>query len=72
MAKVQYVPDVDLKRCKGCGLCVAFCPKQVFESDFEGKPVAARPETCVGCMGCDYRRPDFAITLRPVGREEEY
>jgi len=63
MAQQKCVPVVNSARCKGCGLCVAFCPKHVFEADFEGKCVVKFPEACIGCMSCDYRCPDFAIKL---------
>ncbi|MEZ4602819.1 MAG: 4Fe-4S binding protein [Desulfobacterales bacterium] len=29
--------------CKGCGICVAFCPKQVLELDAEGKVSRSPP-----------------------------
>ena len=66
MAKQNYRPEVNLTRCKGCGLCIAFCPKKVFEANFEGKSIVKNPGACVGCMSCDYRCPDFAIRLVPI------
>jgi len=59
--------EIDPERCKGCGLCVAFCPQGVLEMDpqFNKKgyhyPVAARAEQCVGCDMCGHYCPDFAI-----------
>ena len=50
--------------CKGCGLCVAFCPKKVFEEDAEGHPVVAHPELCSACNWCTMHCPDFAIVLK--------
>jgi 2-oxoglutarate ferredoxin oxidoreductase subunit delta len=47
--------------CKGCGLCVAFCPQQVFEEDDESHPIVAHPERCTGCGWCTMHCPDFAI-----------
>jgi len=29
---------INRKWCKGCGICVDFCPKVVYERDEEGKP----------------------------------
>ena len=51
------------KWCKGCGICVAFCPKKVLEFDeVRQKPMVARPEDCIRCGLCELRCPDFAIT----------
>jgi len=49
--------------CKGCGICVAFCPKNVLELDAEEKVVAARPEDCICCLMCELRCPDLAIEV---------
>ena len=49
--------------CKGCGICVHFCPKQVLELNSSGKVEAVRPEDCIACMLCELRCPDLAIQI---------
>lgn len=49
--------------CKGCGICVAFCPKNVLEIDREGKNTAPRINDCIYCRMCELRCPDFAIEV---------
>ena len=60
--------------CKACGICIAFCPKQVYDRDEGGKPLPARPDDCIGCLFCELHCPDFAITIEdryPDRRKEE-
>ena len=49
--------------CKGCGLCIAFCPKKVFGAGALGRPVILAEENCVGCGICCYHCPDMAIDI---------
>ena len=58
---------INEERCKGCGLCIAFCPSHVLERSerFNTKgyhpPEDVHPENCTGCDMCGYFCPDFAI-----------
>ncbi len=45
------------KRCKGCGICAAFCPKKVLEVSLLGKITPVRPEDCIACGQCEMRCP---------------
>lgn len=48
--------------CKGCSICVEFCPTKVLEMDHFVVKVA-KPEACIACMQCELRCPDFAIKV---------
>jgi 2-oxoglutarate ferredoxin oxidoreductase subunit delta len=56
--------------CKGCGICVAFCPKDVLELDDEEKVIAARQEQCIACKLCELRCPDLAFEIETVNEEK--
>lgn len=49
--------------CKGCGICVVFCPTKVLELDERDKAVAVRPGDCIACILCELRCPDLAISV---------
>ena len=54
--------------CKKCGICVAFCPRGVLDTDESSYPIVKVPEKCNGCQLCEMRCPDFAIV---VSKDEE-
>ncbi|MDJ0802782.1 MAG: 4Fe-4S dicluster domain-containing protein [Desulfobacterales bacterium] len=66
---MAYRHIVDKDRCKGCGLCVAICPKNVLELSREVNtkgyfPVfQARPQDCIYCAMCCVMCPDVAIEI---------
>ncbi|HDS15828.1 MAG TPA: 4Fe-4S dicluster domain-containing protein [Proteobacteria bacterium] len=65
MAKIE----IDIERCKSCGLCVEVCPEAILEIgagiNLGGYQyvVAMRPEACVGCCRCAEMCPDVAIAV---------
>ena len=54
-------------RCKGCGFCIEFCPKEVLEQSEEFNTRGVHPPKvkegtiCVHCSFCEAVCPDFAI-----------
>jgi len=61
---------IDKRLCKGCGICIEFCPKKVLvmsdEMDERGirTPHARREQDCSLCGLCELYCPDFAICAR--------
>ena len=69
MAKAKLKEHrINREWCKGCGICVAFCPKQVLELDDKDKAVAVRLEDCIACRFCELRCPDLAIEVETEDR----
>ena len=60
---------VDIRRCKGCRLCVAQCPKHLIRMSEQMNelghfyPVIDR-EKCTGCGLCCQMCPDLAIEIK--------
>lgn len=52
--------------CKSCGICVAFCPKEVLAMDENRRVFAQAPEKCIACHMCEIRCPDFAISVEEI------
>ena len=50
--------------CKGCGICVAFCPTHVLELGEDEKAFVKRLEDCTACGLCEMRCPDMAIEVQ--------
>ncbi|MEW6408653.1 MAG: 4Fe-4S binding protein [Nitrospirota bacterium] len=61
--KEKEIPiEIFTSWCKGCGICVAVCPKGVLALARDEKCYAKYPEKCIRCGNCDVHCPDFAIT----------
>ncbi len=63
--KKKEGPKIDIFKawCKGCGICVAFCPTGALAKDETGYPYVKDVEKCINCGWCEIRCPDFAITV---------
>jgi len=64
-------------RCKGCGFCVEYCPKDVLElsDEFNIKgyhpPFVKNEDDCVYCQLCETICPEFAIFVTLKEKEEK-
>jgi 2-oxoglutarate ferredoxin oxidoreductase subunit delta len=60
---------IDRERCKGCALCIEFCPKKAIaisgDLNLKGYYVAAfdNSRECTGCATCAVICPDVAIEV---------
>jgi 2-oxoglutarate ferredoxin oxidoreductase subunit delta len=59
----EAIIDINHTWCKGCGICIAFCPKEVYKADMRGHPEIIDAAKCILCMLCVERCPDFAIEI---------
>jgi RnfABCDGE-type electron transport complex B subunit len=71
------IPEIDPKKCVGCGMCVKACPKGIIamvpsrskvwikcsSRDTGPKTVKACPDGCIACNKCVITCPEKAITI---------
>jgi len=71
----KIMPEIDLAKCNGCGVCVERCPTSALAMR-EGKVFMARPDVCSFCATCEDVCPmeaialPYQIVLAPQGRSE--
>ena len=68
MEDVRKELVINREWCKGCGICVAFCPKQALELVNEKVQKAAGSQ-CILCGQCELRCPDYAIYVEETEGE---
>lgn len=63
-------PDIRItpQWCKGCDICVRFCPQGCLALDAQGKVTVVDEDACTGCRLCELLCPDFAIAVAPRER----
>ena len=78
-------PEIDLKLCKGCNICVYMCPKECFSAGTDISErgyfaaVVSAPENCFNhertkkliCELCILSCPDQAISWKAEDGEED-
>jgi 2-oxoglutarate ferredoxin oxidoreductase subunit delta len=50
--------------CKGCRICVEFCPTQTLGLSERFRVTVLHPEKCIACRMCELRCPDLAIFVQ--------
>lgn len=68
MTDKSGIPVIDKNRCKGCGLCIAACPKKVLtkseDTNIQGVTYAVYGNgPCIACQACVLMCPEAAVEL---------
>lgn len=68
--------EVNEDYCKGCNLCILFCPRDALEESERLNKKGVRPpleieDRCVACRLCELICPDFAIIVTEDFREAD-
>ncbi len=65
-------PVIDRNRCKGCGLCIDACPKNILDYSEDTNANGVRystcidEEACIACSMCATMCPDTCIQIYKV------
>lgn len=72
----KFIVNIDELVCKGCGLCIYYCPKDVLklsdQMNQKGYNIAEviNLDGCIGCRLCEIGCPDFAIYIEGESDEQ--
>ena len=75
--KGQWRVIINPEMCKGCNICIEFCPTDVFEiSETLNRkgyyvPLVAKEGECTGCRICDLMCPELAIIIEVKSGPED-
>lgn len=61
---------INKTRCKRCGICIEFCPVNLYDREIDGAPIPSRQDKCTGCKQCELRCPELAIKVEVVKDEK--
>jgi len=59
----RQAPEIHAAWCKGCEICVKFCPERCLRMNAQQVAELKDPELCTRCRVCERLCPDFAITI---------
>ncbi|MCL4478219.1 MAG: 4Fe-4S binding protein [Deltaproteobacteria bacterium] len=70
--KAKHTLKIIEERCKGCEICVVYCPEDVLAMK-DSLVTVVNINKCTGCLRCELFCPDFAIyvDLPEKPREEK-
>jgi 2-oxoglutarate ferredoxin oxidoreductase subunit delta len=66
---IQGMIEINEELCKGCDICIDFCPLEVLAVSATINrrgyypPQVVNEEKCIGCRLCELVCPEFAITI---------
>ncbi|MGN1002199.1 MAG: 4Fe-4S binding protein [Oscillospiraceae bacterium] len=76
--KKRFKVTFNRDKCKGCEICVSFCPKKILAMDpAEVNAKGYHPATildqgaCIGCQSCALMCPDCCIRIYELEEGEE-
>jgi ferredoxin len=67
LRRSAHLPDIDTRRCTGCGRCVAACDLHLLSLEtvrWEKSAVLHEAGLCTGCSLCALSCPFSAISMR--------